>query len=146
MKRKLPVLIAIAIALIIMLAACQSQKTPAQGRTELPPATQPAPEPTQNLPIDVPTEPTVPASVATEPPVPAPANGSLELTGEDAINKALSHAGLTKSQVSRLEAEKDLDNGMIHYDVEFETPQWEYDYEIHAETGKVLKSEKERND
>ena len=136
MKRKLPVLIAIAIALIIMLAACQSQKTPAQGRTELPPATQPAPEPTQNLPIDVPTEP----------PVPAPANGSLELTGEDAINKALSHAGLTKSQVSRLEAEKDRDNGMIHYDVEFETPQWEYDYEIHAETGKVLKSEKERND
>lgn len=136
MKRKLPVLIAIAIALIIMLAACQPQETPAQGRTELPPATQPAPEPTQNLPIDVPTEPSVPA----------PANGSLELTGEDAINKALSHAGLTKSQVSRLEAEKDRDNGITHYDVEFETPQWEYDYEIHAETGKVLKSEKERND
>ena len=136
MKRKLPVLIAIAIALIIMLAACQPQETPAQGQPELSPATQPAPEPTQNLPIDVPTEP----------PVPAPANGSLELTGEDAIHKALSHAGLTKSQVSRLEAEKDRDNGMIHYDVEFETPQWEYDYEIHAETGKVLKSEKERND
>ena len=59
---------------------------------------------------------------------------------------ALQHAGLKASEVSRLRAEKDYDDGKIKYDVEFQLGRMEYDYEIHAETGIILKSEKDFDD
>jgi len=33
----------------------------------------------------------------------------------------------------------------VHYEVDFEAGAYEYEYEIHAETGEILKSEKERD-
>lgn len=68
------------------------------------------------------------------------------ISKEDAISKALSHAGLKKDQVSRLRAELDREDGRTVYEVDFETAQWEYEYEINAETGAVIKAEKEHND
>lgn len=72
-------------------------------------------------------------------------SSSTQLTKDEAISKALSHAGLKKSQVSRLRAELDKDDGKTVYEVDFETADWEYEYEINAKTGKILKAEKERN-
>ena len=74
-------------------------------------------------------------------------SGSNDYISEDsAISKALSHAGLKKDQVSRLRAELDREDGRTVYEVEFETAQWEYEYEINAKTGAIIKAEKERND
>lgn len=67
------------------------------------------------------------------------------LTKEDAQAIALEHAGLTGNQVSRLEIEYDVDDGIPEYSVEFHCDGWEYNYEIHAETGKILDREKDKD-
>ena len=69
-----------------------------------------------------------------------------EITAEEAKKIALKHAGLKEGQVTRLRAEKDRDDGIVKYDVEFQKDRMEYEYEIHAETGKILKAEKEYDD
>ena len=71
---------------------------------------------------------------------------SPDIGWEEAKAIALKHAGLTESQVSRLKAEKDRDDGVVKYEVEFEKDRVEYDYEINAETGKILKAEKDYDD
>ena len=65
---------------------------------------------------------------------------------EEAKKIALKHAGLKESEVTRLRAEKDRDDGRIKYEVEFREGRLEYDYEIDAETGKILKAEKDYDD
>lgn len=80
--------------------------------------------------------------ILNEKPVQTPAQ---RLTREEAIAIALAHAGLTKEQVRDLDAELDKERGVLHYEVDFEAGGFEYEYEIHTETGKILKSEKERD-
>lgn len=55
---------------------------------------------------------------------------------KDAVNKALKDAGLTSSEVKRLEAE--YDDGK--YEIEFicKSDRTQYDYEISASSGKIL--------
>lgn len=65
------------------------------------------------------------------------------LTAEEAQAIALDHAGFSPDQVSFLRAEPELRDRVPHYDVEFREGRWEYDYEIHAETGEVLSFEKD---
>lgn len=64
---------------------------------------------------------------------PAPA-----LTAEEAQAIALEHAGFTADQVRFLRTEPELRDRVPHYDVEFQEGRWEYDYEIHAQTGEIL--------
>lgn len=64
---------------------------------------------------------------------------------EKARDIALQHAGLSISQVRDLDVELDRDDGKVHYDVDFEADGYEYNYEIDAETGKILKSHKEKD-
>ena len=51
---------------------------------------------------------------------------------------ALSHAGLTASQVTFVQVELEYDDGKWEYEVEFYKGNTEYDYEIDAVTGKIL--------
>lgn len=69
-----------------------------------------------------------------------------KISASDAKAIALKHAGLTADQVKGLRAEYDRDDGRPEYEVEFRVGNWEYDYEIHAETGKILSWDKEIND
>lgn len=95
------------------------------------------------------TEPPVKEPKATEPPVTEPPATEPEVTRlskEQVYAIALKHAGLSKDQVSRLKAEFDIDDGVPQYDVEFKYDGWEYEYEIHAESGKILKWDKEKDD
>lgn len=69
-----------------------------------------------------------------------------EITAEEAKEIALKHAGLKKSEVTKLKVERDRDDGIVKYEVEFEKGHMEYDYEINAETGKILKAEKDYDD
>lgn len=60
------------------------------------------------------------------------------LTLEEAQNIALDHAGFSADQVTQLHTEYEIEHGIPQYDVEFHHEGWEYDYEIHADTGEVL--------
>lgn len=79
---------------------------------------------------------------ATEP----QATDSGRLTAEEAEAIALADAGLTADQVKHLRTEFDLDNGIAEYEVDFHHDGWEYDYTIHAETGKILSRDKDLED
>ncbi len=72
----------------------------------------------------------------------APSTG--EYIGEAAAKaKALAHAGLSEAQVTRLKVELDEEDGRICYKVEFHADRTEYEYEIDAVSGEILKAEKD---
>lgn len=61
------------------------------------------------------------------------------ISADDARKYALNHAGLTENQATFVRSERDIDDGLLKYDVEFYTNDGlEYDYEIDSHTGKVL--------
>ena len=65
--------------------------------------------------------------------------GAASYVGEDkAKETALSHAGLSASQVTFLEVKLDRDDGRTVYEVEFYSGNKEYDYEIDASTGSIV--------
>ena len=72
------------------------------------------------------------------------ARKSAAAAAEAAKDAALSHAGLTAGEVTFIKAQQDYDDGRLVYDVDFYTDVNEYDYEIDAATGAVLKSEVEK--
>lgn len=67
------------------------------------------------------------------------------ITAGDAKQAALKHAELDEAQVSDVEIDLDRDNGKLVYEVNFKHGQTEYDYEIDAETGDVISSNKDSN-
>lgn len=71
---------------------------------------------------------------------------SADIGAEKAKAIALEHAGLSAGSVSRLKAERDRENGVLVYEIEFRDGTMEYEYEIEAATGKIRKAEKERDD
>lgn len=92
-------------------------------------------------------EPTVPAAAPTVPaavPQPsAPAESAAKLTEEQAVQIALEHVGFTADQITRLRTEYEIDDRIPQYDIEFLQGDWEYEFEIHAETGKILSFDKD---
>ena len=60
------------------------------------------------------------------------------LSEDEAQAIALKHAGLTADQVTDLRVNYEVDDGIAQYEVDFCHGQWEYDYQIHAETGEIL--------
>lgn len=77
-------------------------------------------------------------------------NNNTNTTSTSLISKAeaksiaLKHAGV--SDYFEYEIELDTDDGIKVYEVSFETKLYEYDYEINAKTGKIIKVDKERAD
>ena len=61
------------------------------------------------------------------------------VTIEEAKEIALKHAGLKNNEVSFVEAEKDIDNGVEKYNIEFYHGNKEYDYEINSANGEIIK-------
>ena len=45
--------------------------------------------------------------------------------------------------MSRVRTEFEVDDGAPQYDVEFHQGDWEYEFEIHAENGKILSYDKD---
>ncbi len=74
-------------------------------------------------------------------------SSSNEYISEDkAKSAAYNHAGVNAADVKFSKAELDRDDLIVHYDVEFVVGNFEYEYEINAESGKVIASDKEFND
>lgn len=65
---------------------------------------------------------------------------------DKARDAALRHAGVTAADAAKLEVELSCEKGVMVYEVEFEAGGYEYDVDVNAKTGDILKSEKERDD
>ena len=74
------------------------------------------------------------------------AEGSMKLmakiTAKEAVEKALSHAGLKESEVTDIDTDLDRDNGVLVYEVDFNHGSTEYDYDIDAQTGEIISADK----
>ena len=61
----------------------------------------------------------------------------------EAINIALRHAGLTKTEVRELEAELDKERHGIYWEIDFEHGSYDYSYDIDLHSGEIVRSERE---
>ncbi len=68
------------------------------------------------------------------------------ISAEAAKSAALAHAGVNASNVYEFKCELDRDDGVTLYEVEFKSGGMEYEYEIDATTGAVLKAEQDWDD
>lgn len=66
------------------------------------------------------------------------------LTQEEALAKALEHANLKQDQLDFLKpVEQDFEHGRLIYEVRFYQGGMEYEYDIDANNGTILKFEKD---
>ena len=88
------------------------------------------------------------AADGTETPVVQPSNAapSGDIGHAKAKSIALNHASVDASTVYDMNIKMDVENGAIVYEVEFKSGNKEYDYEIDAATGAILKHEAEIDD
>ena len=67
------------------------------------------------------------------------------ISRDQAINTALTEAGLDINSVYDLDAEFDRERGRTVWEVDFETVEFEYSYEVDAYTGVATRVEVERD-
>ena len=77
---------------------------------------------------------------------PATKPESKVISADEARKIALKHAGVSSSNVRYEKTELDYDDGRQKYEIEFRVGNMEYDYEIDATNGNVLKAEKDYDD
>lgn len=65
------------------------------------------------------------------------------LTEEQACQIALDYVGYAADQITRLHTEYEIDDGMPQFDIEFHQGDWEYEFEIHAEDGRIISYDKD---
>ncbi|MDD7388329.1 MAG: PepSY domain-containing protein [Lachnospiraceae bacterium] len=62
---------------------------------------------------------------------------------EAALEKACQHAGVSSADILKQDIKLDSEHGLMVYEVEFETNDTEYEYEVNAGTGEIVNFEKE---
>lgn len=70
---------------------------------------------------------------------------TFSITNDQAIETALKHAQLNKSQVRNLACYQDIDDGRSMYKVKFWKEYTEYEYEIDANNGQIIEFDIEQN-
>ena len=78
--------------------------------------------------------------------IPAAPDGTGDIGEARAKEIALGHAGVSADSATGYRCERDYDDGVLVYELEFLAGGYEYDYEVKAADGSVLKSEKELSD
>ena len=73
----------------------------------------------------------------------APAGDIGEARAKEA---AMSHAGVAEADIRDHKIERDTDDGVGVYEIEFKAGGYEYDYEIDAARGSILKFDREQDD
>lgn len=68
----------------------------------------------------------------------------LEFKEEDALKVALKHAGVLEEDAMLLKIERDYDDHEVYFEVEFRTPESDYEYEI-SNKGEILESSREKH-
>lgn len=77
---------------------------------------------------------------------PAPSGTVQDIGYAKAKSIALNHAGLRENQAYDMDIELDDEDGTLVYEIEFKSGNMEYDYEIDAASGAILKYETELDD
>ena len=75
-----------------------------------------------------------------------PSGAAQDIGYAKAKSIALNHAGVSEDQAYDMDIELDDEDGRLIYEVEFKSGNMEYDYEIDAATGAILKHEAELED
>ena len=71
--------------------------------------------------------------------------GMNNLIGEAKAKQiALANAGVSESQIKGLRIVRDYDDGIVKYEIDFYVDNIEYEYEINAKTGAIIKVEKDQ--
>ena len=69
------------------------------------------------------------------------------LSQDEALAKALEHANLSRSQVDFVKkVQMDYEHGRKVYEIEFNQGRYEYEYDVDAESGQILKFERGYDD
>ena len=76
----------------------------------------------------------------------AGAQPSGDIGAEAAKAAALAHAGVSEGQTTKMEVERDWDDGRLEYNVEFDVGRTEYEYTIDGATGAILEYEQDTDD
>ena len=116
------------------IAETAAQTSPPPANSETQKTTEAKPEVTTPAVTQKPVETAKPA---------APSPAEKTITAEEAKAAALKHAGLNASEVTFTKAELDYDDGIAEYEIEFYSASNEYEYDINATTGMVIKYSKE---
>ena len=74
-----------------------------------------------------------------------PSAGETFIGESKAVSVALSNAHVDESLAKNLVCKLDVENGVKVYEVEFYFNGYEYEYDINAVTGKIIKAEKEKD-
>ena len=77
---------------------------------------------------------------------PDPSGAVQDIGHAKAKSIALNHAGVSENEAYDMEIELDDEDGKLVYEIEFKFGNMEYDYEIDAATGAILKHEAELDD
>ncbi len=72
--------------------------------------------------------------------------GDTKISKDKAIEIALNHAGLKKESVRDIDAELDREKGVTVWEIDFESGNTDYSYDINAETGGIVNYKSERDD
>ena len=125
----------LAFALVLSLTGCATADA-AEKKIPAAPAAAAAVEekipaaPAETIPVEAPPAETAPVRAET-------------LTREQAQQIALDHVGVAADQVTRLRTEYEIDDGIVQFDVEFRSGDWDHEFEIHAEDGRILSYDKD---
>ena len=83
---------------------------------------------------------------AEQPTKPTPSGTVQDIGYAKAKSIAMNHAGVSESKAYDMDVELDDEDGILVYEVEFKSGNMEYDYEIDAASGAILKHETELDD
>ena len=71
------------------------------------------------------------------------ASAAAYIGDQAATEAALRHAGVEQTNARNIKCEMDWENGRMVYEVDFDAAGYEYEYEIAAKTGEIIRFEKE---
>lgn len=69
-----------------------------------------------------------------------------EIDAEQALSIALADAGVSEDDIYSYKTERDRDDGMSIYEVEFETDYCDYSYEIETDSGRIISADYDVDD
>ena len=125
------VIIAAAICLLACLGGCGQQGQPSAPQNE-------APEAASQGSLSEPAPPSPAGSAQFDTPAESTAGPAEKISGEDALTIALSNADVPESDAYNIKCERDGDNGVPIYDIEFETDYGDYDFEVAVADGRIV--------
>ena len=131
----------IAVFCILSLAGCKNDSGEIPAAADTTAAVQNT-EPSETTSAETVTE-TEAVQNNTEESATAESTDGQRLTLEEAKAAALGYAGVNESEVTNVKTEFDYDNGVNVIEVKFDTATYEYEYEINADNGNIIKSSKE---